>query len=73
MSGTPTTYLIVDKITGKLDWDGELHSSIESALTSLCDDVQSYVRTEAEVTDEKGLWSDVYDIRRVLPLTGDAA
>ena len=66
-------YVIADKRDGKLDWDGELHPSIDACIESMCGQSQSYVRTEEEATDEdRTVWSEDYEIRRVLPLTGNA-
>jgi hypothetical protein len=68
MSKTPTKYVIVDKITGKLDWDGDLHPSIESCIESLCGPQQPYAREEEENEAELTVWSEIYEIRRVLSL-----
>jgi hypothetical protein len=60
-------YVIVDKETEALDWDAELHESFDAAVASMCGPRHMFVRTEAEVDDEHELWSNVYEIRRVLP------
>lgn len=61
-----TGYVIVDKATGTLDWDGELHKTVDAAIQSLTDPWQEFADSDedAAATGRKN-WRDVYEIRRV--------
>lgn len=65
---TGVRYIIVDKETELFDWDMQLHKSVDECLASLCGPHQPYVRTASEVDQDHDLWSDYYEIRRVLPV-----
>ncbi|YCK81371.1 hypothetical protein M1D89_20225 [Arthrobacter sp. D3-18] len=53
-------YVIADKATGSMDWDGQVHPSVEAAINSMCGPYQSYSR---ETDDpERDHWSVTYNI-----------
>ena len=67
---TPVRFVIVDKITGALDWDGDLHPSREAAIASMCGRHSMYVATPEDVDDRDAIsvyWADDYDICEVHP------
>lgn len=75
MAGETTIhgYLVVDRKTNAPDWDGELHDTVEDAISSLCD-IHSFARTQEEA-DAKDLthWVEVYNIHPVcMPISTTA-
>ncbi|MGO4297114.1 hypothetical protein [Glutamicibacter sp. MCAF14] len=62
-------YIIVDKKTNAIDWDGELHTSIESAIESMTGPHQSMCRTAEEeddaANDGRTAWWRFYSIHAV--------
>lgn len=65
---TGVRYVIVNKETEALDWDDQMYDSADDCIASLCGPYQEFVRTKAEADAAHALWSDVYEIRRVLPV-----
>jgi hypothetical protein len=59
-------YLIVDKVTGEVDWDGTIHPSRDKAIESLCGVGSSYVPTQGDATEDRRYWGEVYIICAVL-------
>lgn len=55
-------YVIVDKVTKKLDWDGELHSLRVDALESMTGPRQAFCKNLEDETDDRTYWGKVYDI-----------
>ena len=66
-------YIIVDKKTNAIDWDGELHPSIESAIESMTGPHQSMCRTAEEeddaANDGRTAWWRIYSIHTVTDRT----
>jgi len=62
-------YIIVDKKTRAIDWDCELHPSIEAAIESMTGPRQSMCRTVEEeddvANDGRTAWWLVYSIHPV--------
>lgn len=62
-------YIIVDKKTRAIDWDGELHPSIEAAIESMTGPHQSMCRTAEEeddaANDGRTAWWRVYSVHSV--------
>ncbi|UKA69563.1 hypothetical protein [Arthrobacter sp. FW306-06-A] len=56
----PAGYVIADKKTGAIDWDGEVHPTVEAAIESMCGPFQSFSREKDD--PDKDYWGDVYDI-----------
>jgi len=56
-------YVIADKATGSIDWDGEVHPTFEAAIDSMCGQHQSYSREKDNL--DKDHWSVTYDILAV--------
>ena len=71
-------YIIVDKKTNAIDWDGELHTSIESAIDSMTGPHQSMCQTVEEeddaANDGRTAWWRIYSIHTVTdgPALNDA-
>lgn len=59
---TPIGYIIVDRETKEIDWDCELHQSIQQAIRSLTAPQQMYCKTEEEENEDKTHWAKHYMI-----------
>ncbi len=55
-------YVVVDKVTKKLDWDGELHPLRVDALESMTGPYQAYCKNMEDETEDRTYWGKVYDI-----------
>lgn len=59
-------YIIVNGNTEELDWDGELHPTVESAIESLTAQCTGYARTEKGAADsDREVWWSNYNIHPV--------
>lgn len=64
----PYGYIIVDPNTGALDWDSEVHETVQDAINSLTEWFTGMVREERpDYRDEKVPWWKFYDIHPVYP------
>lgn len=65
-------YVIVDRVSGAIDWDCDLHATRESAIDSMCGPNHMYVRSPEEVDHNSDAitvyWADDYDICEVRTL-----
>lgn len=59
-------YVIVSNIDSWLDWDDELHPSIEAAIDSLTGTYSPLCRSEEDRTKTKKPWWEEYEIHPVL-------
>jgi hypothetical protein len=55
-------YVVVDKETKKLDWDGEMHPLRVDALESMTGPYQAYCKNIEDETEDRTYWGKVYDI-----------
>ncbi|WP_457948274.1 hypothetical protein ACTAQI_20200 [Pseudarthrobacter sp. alpha12b] len=58
----PIGYVVVDRVTKEIDWDCELHTSIDQAIRSLTAPQQMYCKTFEEETEDKTYWAKHYMI-----------
>ena len=56
-------YVIADKATGSMDWDGQVHPTVEAAINSMCGPRQSFSREKDD--PDKDHWNVVYNILAV--------
>lgn len=74
MNREPLGFIIVNKLTNQIDWDGEVHPTREKAIQSLC--AGMYVQTTQEEHTDPGIrrhWERDYKIREVRDAHADAA
>ena len=62
----PLGFVVVDKVSLALDWDGEMHSSREGAIESLTGPHQMWCKYINDETDDKTYWGRAYMICPVL-------
>ena len=55
-------FIIIDRETKEIDWDGAMHPTPEQAIASLTGPRHMYCKTEAEENDEKTYWKRHYMI-----------
>ena len=69
-SGRVKGYIIVDKVTGEIDWDCDLHPTREAAIASMCGANHMYVESREDVDENSDrisvYWADDYEICTVL-------
>jgi hypothetical protein len=59
-------YVVVDKETKKLDWDGELHPLRVDAIESMTGPHQMWCKSLEDETEDRAYWGSAYDICAVL-------
>lgn len=62
----PIGFVIVDRYTNKIDWDGELHPTVEAAIDSLTGPRQMWCKTPEEENEDKTYWATAYMLCRVV-------
>jgi hypothetical protein len=59
-------YVIVDRETHAIDWDGDLHATRESAIQSMTGPHHGFVRTADEEDEDHQVWWNAYWILPVM-------
>jgi len=58
----PLGFVIVDRYTRKLNWDGELHPTETAAIESLTGPRQMWCKSLAEESEDKTYFGKLYEI-----------